>query len=149
MDLDYCTRAGAGSLRLRLCRICTSEEDKVAYLLGLSSHQREKWWQQLKEAEFSGAHIHEHTLLRWPRSWPERPPCSSLPQSTCSPCCTADAHLFQLRPADASSQIHASRSMPTCFSHLVPHVLVPSIRLIVSLSPAPNHVSSGLAQRDC
>lgn len=130
IDLDYCTLVGARSLGLRLCWICTSEEDKWLVFWDSSSHQREKCRQQLQEAQSFGAHSPEHTLLCWPRSWAERSPCSSLPQFTCSPCCSADAHPV---PGQAGRCfIHASRSTPTCFSRLFPSPPPsPSTRLVV------------------
>lgn len=97
----------------------------MADLLGLSSHQREKWWQQLKEAESfvptsksthcctgSEAGQKSHHVL----------PYLSLPAALAA---LQMPTLHQVRLADAS------RSMPTCFSHLGPLILFPGIRLIV------------------
>lgn len=145
IDLDYCTLEGAGSLGLRLCWICTSEEDKWLILWDCL-HTRGRnggshWAKPRPLCPHARAHIAALAL-----KLPEKPPCPSLPQFTCSPAALQMPTLYQVRWADASSKVQASRSMPTHFSHPVPHVLSPSIRLTVELSPTDNHVASGLAQ---
>lgn len=109
IDLDYCTLVGARSLGLRLCWICTSEEDKWLVFWDSSSHQREKCRQQLQEAQSFGAHSPEHTLLCWPSFWASTEagqkghhvlPYLSLPAALAA---VQMPTLYQVRPADASS----------------------------------------------
>lgn len=59
--------------------------DLLALCQEQSSNEKGKWQRQLEENKCCGAHTQEHTLAApsWKVNQPE-PPCSSLPQFTCS-----------------------------------------------------------------
>lgn len=107
IDLDCCTPVGAGSLGLRLCRICTSEEDKWLIFWD-SFHTRGRNggsnWRKLSPLVPISKSTHCCTGSEAGQKSHHVLPYLSLPAALAA---LQMPTLHQVRPADASS-----KSMP-------------------------------------
>lgn len=145
IGLDYCTPVGAGSLGLRLCWICTSEEDKwLIFWDALHTRGRNGGSNGRKLSPLGPTSKSTHCCTGSEAGQKSHHvlPYLSLPAALlhcrCPPCTRSGRQMFHPRSLPQGLCQHASPiSCPTYSSQALGSLL---------LSPADNHVSSGLAQ---